>query len=108
MSYEPSTPPSELPTDIVDTLDDYSPELLRHVASYAEELVEHREREARLAEQDDKEEQIEERPEDLPNDVPSKATVTVKEINNNRYYYWQWREGNKVRSKYRGPVNSDD
>ncbi len=26
MSYEPPTPPAELPTDIVDTLNDYSPE----------------------------------------------------------------------------------
>jgi len=50
MSYEPPTPPAEFPTDIVDTLNDSSPELLRHVASYAEELAEHHEREARLAE----------------------------------------------------------
>ena len=53
MSYEPPTPPSELSTDIVDTLDDYSPELLRHVARYADELAEYREREARLAEKDE-------------------------------------------------------
>lgn len=26
MSYEPPTPPSELPTDVVDALDDYLPE----------------------------------------------------------------------------------
>lgn len=86
MSYEPPTPPSELPTEIVDTLDDYSPELLDHVARYAEELAEYRVREAHLAEKDD-EDEIEERSEDLPEDVPSKATITVKEINNNRYYY---------------------
>ncbi|GGN25812.1 hypothetical protein [Halarchaeum nitratireducens] len=107
MSYEPPTPPSELPTDVVDTLNEYSPELLRHVARYAEELAEYREREARLAEEDD-EDEIEERPEDLPDDVPSKATITIKEINDNRYYYWQWREGEKVRSKYKGPVSPDD
>ena len=28
MLYEPPTPPSELPTEAVDTLDDYSPELI--------------------------------------------------------------------------------
>jgi len=106
MSYEPPTPPADLPTGVIDTLDDYSPELLRHVASYAEELAECREREDRLAEAED-EDEIEERPDDLPDDVPSKATITIKEINDNRYYYWQWRDGDKIRSQYKGPVNPD-
>lgn len=91
MSYEPPTPPSELPTGVVNTLDDYSPEVLRHVARYADELAEYREREAPLAEKAE-EDEIEERPDDLPDEVPSKATITTKEINDNRYYYWQWRE----------------
>jgi hypothetical protein len=107
MSYEPPTPPAELPIDVVDTLDDYSPELLRYVARYADELAEYREHEARLAEEDD-EAEIKERPEDLPDDVPSKVTITIKEINDNRYYYWQWREGDTVTSKYKGPVNPDE
>lgn len=107
MSYEPPTPPAELPSDIVDTLDEYSPELLQHVASYAEELAEYREREVRLAEEDN-EDKVKERPDDLPDDVPSKATTTIKEINDNRYYYWQWREGDQIKSKYKGPVNSDE
>lgn len=39
-------------------------------------------------------------------DVPSgKGTVTEKEINGNRYYYLQWREGEKVVSQYLGPVD---
>ncbi|WP_224338193.1 hypothetical protein [Haloprofundus halobius] len=107
MSYEPPKPPQGLPTDVIDILDDYTPELLRHVAKYTEELAEYREREVRLAE-DEENEEVEERPEDLPDDVPSKATVTIKEINDNRYYYWQWREGDKIRSKYKGPVDSND
>ncbi|WP_137287753.1 hypothetical protein [Halorussus salinisoli] len=107
MSYEPPKPPAELPTDIVDTLNDSSPEHLRHVASYAEELAEYREREVRLAEKEG-EDEIEERPDDLPDDVPSKATITIKEINGNRYYYWQWRDGDKIRSQYKGPVNPDE
>jgi len=106
MSYEPPTPPTDLPDGIVDTLDDYSADLLRDVASYAEKLAEYREREARLDE-DDSQTEVEERPDDLPDDVPSKATITIKEINDNRYYYWQWREGDRVKSKYKGPVNSD-
>jgi len=107
MSYEPPTPPADLPTDVIDTLDDYSPEILRRVASYAEELAEYREREARLSEAEE-EDEIEKRPDDLPDDVPSKATITIKEINDNRYYYWQWRDGDKIRSQYKGPVNPDE
>jgi len=61
-------------------------------ASYAEALAEYKEREARLEEEAD-DADIEERPDDLPDDVPAKATITIKEINDNRYYYWQWREG---------------
>ena len=45
---------------------------------------------------------------ELPDDVPAKATTTIKEINGNRYYYWQWRDGEKIRSKYKGPVNPDN
>ena len=106
MSYEPPKPPTDLRDGIVDTFDDYSPDLLRNVASYAEELAEYRERETHLEEKDSQSE-VEERPDDLPDDVPSKATITIKEINDNRYYYWQWREGDQVKSKYKGPVNSD-
>lgn len=100
-------PPAELPSDIVDTLDDYSPKLLRQVASYAEELAEYREREERLAEEDS-DDVVEEWPDDLPDDVLSKATITIKEINDNRYYYWQWREGEKVCLQYKRPVSPDD
>ncbi|MFC6769897.1 hypothetical protein [Natrinema soli] len=107
MSYEPPTPPANLPTEIVTTLNESTPEYLQDVATYAEELAEHKEREARLEEEADQDE-VEERPDDLPDDVPAKATITIKEINDNRYYYWQWREGEKVTSKYKGPVNPDE
>ena len=107
MSYEPPTPPSELPTDIVNTLNDYSPDQLQQVARYAEELAEHKARDARL-EEESKEHDIDERRDDLPDEVPSKATITIKEINDNRYYYWQWREGNQVKSKYKSPVDPDE
>jgi hypothetical protein len=50
MSYEPPTPPAELPTEIVDTLNGYAPDQLQHVARYAEELAEHKARGARLEE----------------------------------------------------------
>ena len=107
MSYEPPTPPATLPTEIVNTLNGYSPDQLQDVARYAEALAEHKAREVRLEEESDDDE-IDERPVDLPDDVPSKATITIKEINDNRYYYWQWRDGERVRSKYKGPVDPEE
>jgi len=107
MSYEPPTPPAELPAEIVNTLNGYPPDQLQDVARYAEALAEHKAREDRLEEESDDDE-IKERPDDLPDDVPTKATITIKEINDNRYYYWQWREGEKVKSKYKSPVNPDE
>ena len=103
MSYEPPTPPAELPTGLVDTLNGYSLDQLQHVARYAEELAEHKAREACL-EEEPEDDEVDDRPDDLPDGVPSKATITIKEINDNRYYYWQWREGEKIKSKYKGPV----
>jgi hypothetical protein len=109
MSYEPPNPPTELPAKIVNNLNEASPEHLHHIARYAEELAEHKERENRLAETETSDqEEFEDKPDDLPSDVPSKATITIKEINDNRYYYWQWREGEKIRSKYKEPVNSTE
>jgi hypothetical protein len=107
MSYEPPTPPAELPTDIVNTLNGYSTDQLQHVARYAEKLAEHKAREARLEDESD-EDKVNDRPDDLPEDVPLKATITIKEINDNRYYYWQWREGEKIKSKYKGPMNPEE
>ncbi|MDS0284488.1 hypothetical protein [Haloarcula onubensis] len=107
MSYEPPTPPAELPSDIVNTLNGYAVDRLQHVARYADELAEHRAREIRL-EEEAGENEADERSDDTPDDVPSKATITTKEINENRYYYWQWREGDRVKSKYKGPVDPDE
>jgi hypothetical protein len=96
-----------VPQQLIDALDGHDIQTLRDVARYAEQLAEHQAREQRIREAED-EDQIEERPEDLPDDVPSKATITVKEINDNRYYYWQWRDGEQIRSKYKGPVSPDE
>jgi hypothetical protein len=103
MSDRRPTPPDDLPPALVDALDDYSPALLRAVASYAEALATHREQTDESRERDDGPAASGDRPES----VPAKATLTVKEINDNRYYYWQWREGEKVKSKYEGPAGDD-
>jgi len=106
MSYEPPTPPRELSTKIINTLNSQGPEQLNHIAIYSDKLAKHKEREERLKEENKNEKHVE-RPDDLPDEVPLKATITIKDIKNNRYYYWQWREGDKVKSKYKGPVNPD-
>ncbi|CAJ53702.1 conserved hypothetical protein [Haloquadratum walsbyi DSM 16790] len=47
MSYELPTPPANLPTKIVNTLNESGPEQLRHVGTYAETLAEDKKREER-------------------------------------------------------------
>jgi len=36
---------------------------------------------------------------------PADATVTIKRIANNSYFYWVWREDKKLRSEYICPVD---
>jgi len=106
MSDSPPTPSTSLPAAVVDSLGDCSPEQLRQIASYAEELADYREQETSSEESENKAKSDGEH-EDLPDDVPAKATTTIKEINGNRYYYWQWRDGDQIKSKYKSPVTSD-
>jgi hypothetical protein len=107
MASEPPTPPATLPIDIVITLTEASEDRLRDVASYAEALPDHNERDARLDGASGQDE-VADRMNDRPKGVPAKATVTIKDINENRYYYRQWREGDRVKSKYKSPVNPDE
>jgi len=72
MSYEQPSPPANLPTEIVDALNEATPEHLRDAASYAEALAEHKEREARLEEEAD-DTDVKERPDDLPGRRPSQS-----------------------------------
>jgi len=44
-----------------------------------------------------------EQPED--SEAPSDATVTVKRINGNSYFYYNWREDGKIKSEYIAPVS---
>ena len=108
MSPQPPAPPSTLSTSLIDELAECSGQELNDVTEYARELAEHREEEPRGRERDESDEPERPVPDDLPGDVPSKATITVKEINDNRYYYWQWREGDQVKSRYKGPVDPSE
>jgi len=104
MSEKP-TPPATLPLGIVNEWSSLSADQLRNLATYAESLAEYREREARLETED---ESSDEEASNRPDGVPAGASVTIKEINDNRYRYWQWRDGDKIKSKYIGPANPDD
>lgn len=99
MDYERPTPPATIPTQLTNTLDECDADTLRAVAEYANALAEYRERDQRLdADQD---------ADDRPDDVPSRASITVKEINDNRYEYWQWRDGDQIKSQYKGPEQDE-
>lgn len=104
MPDDSPTPPANLSPELVSVLQDASVSELESVAPYAEALAAHKatldatESTARSTDADDP---------DRPDDIPTKATTTIKEINNNSYYYWQWREGDSVKSAYKGPVDAD-
>ncbi len=109
MASEPPTPPSNLPVDLIDSLNGLSPEQLQSISAYTDVLAtykSHAQEEQSGPNGDDGDEDGESA-DDLPEDVPAKATITIKEINDNRYYYWQWREGDKVKSRYKAPVSPD-
>jgi len=114
MPQEPPTPPQEVPDAVVDMLSAYSPGELRAIAAYADRLATRREGDESTATDGSGSDEVEPTeaagnadPVNQPADIPSGATLTVKEINDNRYYYWQWRDGDQVRSQYARPVNPD-
>jgi hypothetical protein len=104
MPDEP-TPPATLPSELIDRCRSLSADQLRELAGYAESLAEYRERQENLEAED---EAPENESNERPNGVPAGASVTIKEINDNRYRYWQWRDGDKIKSKYIGPANPDE
>jgi len=82
MSTEPPATPAGLSTDVIKAPDKCPPDRLRDAARYAHEFVEHKERETRLETESDGDDA-----DDFPDDVPAKATIMIKEIDDNRYYY---------------------
>jgi hypothetical protein len=99
-------PPASIPQYILDGLDRQDAQTLQEISRYAEDLAEAKEAAAEAELEDDDEKVVREDSEDV-DDVPSKASVVVKEINSNRYHYYQWRDGSTVRSKYKAPVNPE-
>jgi hypothetical protein len=100
----PPDPPDAIPQYILDALDRQDPDTLREIAAHATALAAHREQ------PDDDQPPSDGEDSDVPEDedVPAKASLVTKTINDNQYYYWQWRDGDQIRSKYKAPVNPDD
>ena len=111
MDASEPTPPDDVAQYLLDGLDRQDADTLRSIAAYAERLADWRELQAAADLEDGDDEVVRESSEDLddlPDDVPRKASVVVKEINDNRYEYYQWREGSTVKSQYKAPVNPSE
>lgn len=114
MPVPPPTPPDRIPKYIAEGLAKQDAGTLRAIATHAEALAAHREAvaEGTLEEETTAED---DRPDDWDDDeweaavegteAPAKATLTVKTINGNDYYYYQWREGDEIRSEYVAPAS---
>ncbi|WP_306059180.1 hypothetical protein [Natronococcus wangiae] len=94
---ERPVPPDDLEPDlraVLEALGDEDAETLRTVADYVDDL-------ATWAESSTDNESGS--PVDggipFPNDVPDRASVTLTEIGDEEYYYFQWRDGDRIRSK---------
>lgn len=107
-------PPVDAPKYIVEGFQKQDPELLEKLATYAEELAAEKSKQI--------EDQIEEDSVELNDppegwereqwentlsdtEAPKKACVTKKDINGREYYYYQWRDGDSIKSEYIAPVN---
>ena len=97
--------PPDVPQYLVDGLNRQPPEHLQAVAAYADSLAAWKTGDDE-GESEDQETQTPsvEQQKSPPEDVPSRATIVTKQINGNHYHYWQWRDGENIKSKYEGPV----
>jgi len=101
-------PPAEIPSDLAARLQGLDPDTLYAIVSYAEVLADARSDPDTRDKDSENEPDFDDQGDELPDDVPSKASLVQKEINDNRYWYYQWREGDTVTSEYKGPVDSED
>jgi hypothetical protein len=111
--------PSNLPQYLISGVEKQSPEELRDLAAYAEQMAAWMEAEAQRELEERADQSATETPEEWDDDeweeavddaredadVPaSKGTLTTKTIDGRDYFYLQWREGSKIRSQYVAPV----
>ena len=99
--------------ELASLLDDEDPESIRQLARRVHEIAD-----AKMVQQLEAESDHDDAPDEFDEDserdgldrdeAPARATLTTKTIHDNDYYYWQWREGDKIKSEYIKPVKPDD
>ncbi|MFC4438146.1 MULTISPECIES: hypothetical protein [Natrialbaceae] len=90
-------PPNDLDPElraVLEALGEEDAETLRTVASHVDDLATWAESSADRESKSAADGEI-----SFPDDVPDRATVTITEIGDEEYYYFQWRDGDKIRSK---------
>ena len=102
---------TEIPDAVNNWLDELTAAELEDVARLFERRAEDKRRQGwqtsdTEAAADDQSQPLDVQGDPLPEGVPAKATLTKKTINDNEYWYWQWRANDgTVTSKYKCPVN---
>lgn len=125
MSTKP-TPPDSLPKYLAEGLQKQDSETLQAVAQYAQELRVYRAAQTKADRTATQNDDIEPATADeltakaratgIPKEavdwneifekgVPAKASIVTKTINHNQYYYFQWRDGDQIKSEYLAPIN---
>ncbi|QLG29543.1 hypothetical protein HUG10_16030 [Halorarum halophilum] len=98
----------DLPQHVVDALNRQDPQTLCQTATHSKKFASWKEVHAEVVkEEEDVVREGRTDNSDRPEGVPAKANIVEKNINDNRYYY-QWHEGEKMKSKYKGPVDAGD
>ena len=115
--------PQALPKYLIEGVEKQSPENLRELAAYAEQMADYKEAEAQRELEARANQSTTEIPEEWDDneweeavddardeaDLPdSKGTLTTKTIDGRDYFYLQWREGSKIKSQYVAPVSPAD
>ncbi|NGM71165.1 hypothetical protein G6M89_19515 [Natronolimnobius sp. AArcel1] len=78
------------------------PAQLRAVATHATQLegwLDRQDEDGEAEPTADSSEQVAVGPETVPPGVPERASVSVTEIAGSEYWYYQWRDGDEIRSK---------
>ncbi|MDS0478548.1 hypothetical protein [Natrinema sp. 1APR25-10V2] len=78
-------------------LESSDPATLRTASRYLETLAAWKE--DRTADDEAKPTPADGEPDTYPDGVPDRASVSVTEIAGTEYYYYQWREGDEIRSE---------
>lgn len=97
------SPPDDLEPElyaVLEALGELDVETLRTVADYTDELASWAASDAPHesgSESESESPATDEIP--FPDDVPKRASATVTDVDGSEYYYFQWRDGDKIRSK---------